>query len=95
MCVCVCTYGRKLCGAHIYQPVPKCTLYPSTSGAIPNSFLRIQDRKTPRMSESVDNQEMGNRPRKCLEITKETELITLISARALNGLFICPVTGQV
>lgn len=72
VCVCVCTYGRKLCGAHIYQPVPKCTLYPSTSGAIPNSFLRIQDLKTPKMSESVDNQEMGNRPRKCLEIMKET-----------------------
>lgn len=25
----------------------------------------------------------------------ERELIKLISARALNGLFICPVTGQV
>ena len=71
-CVCACTYGRKLCGAHICQPVLECTLYPSTSGSIPNSFLSIQDLKTPKMSESVDNQEMGNRPRKCLEIMKET-----------------------
>ena len=63
---------RKLCGAHIYQPVLEYTLYPSTSGSIPNSFLSIQDLKTPKMSESVDNQKMGNRPRKCLEIMKET-----------------------
>lgn len=73
MHVCMCVCGHT--GESIVEPIfisESLSIYfilPPLGSS--QTFLRIQDLKTPQMPEFVDNSEIGNEPRKCLEIKKE------------------------